>query len=138
MAREPQDLHDLEDSSPSGVDDDASDGFEDEDVDELEAESAETVAESDATAALGDDTDQASLDELLAKRAASRRGGDDSDEDADIMQFASEPSVGTTERARVTVTPVRDRQEFVCRSCHLVKPRVQLADERRVLCRDCA
>jgi hypothetical protein len=35
------------------------------------------------------------------------------------------------------VVPIKDRQEFVCSNCHLVKARVQLADAARGLCRDC-
>jgi hypothetical protein len=31
----------------------------------------------------------------------------------------------------------RDEEEFVCRSCCLVKRRTQLADPRRLLCIDC-
>lgn len=29
-------------------------------------------------------------------------------------------------------------EEFVCRSCFLVKRRAQLSDERKLICRDCA
>jgi hypothetical protein len=53
------------------------------------------------------------------------------------MSFASEAANPPPERMRVRIPPVRDRQEFVCKSCHLVKPRVQLADTKRGLCRDC-
>ena len=35
------------------------------------------------------------------------------------------------------VLPVQ-HNEFVCKSCFLVKHRSQLADRRRTLCRDCA
>ena len=32
----------------------------------------------------------------------------------------------------------RRADEFLCRSCFLVLPRHQLADEKRMICRDCA
>ncbi|HTK16881.1 MAG TPA: DUF4193 family protein [Acidimicrobiia bacterium] len=32
----------------------------------------------------------------------------------------------------------RRENEFLCRSCFLVLPRHQLADEKRMICRDCA
>jgi hypothetical protein len=41
------------------------------------------------------------------------------------------------ERISSRVIPIKDRQEFVCARCRLVKPRVQLADPQRGLCRDC-
>ncbi len=32
----------------------------------------------------------------------------------------------------------RRENEFLCKSCFLVLPRHQLADEKRMICRDCA
>ena len=114
-------------------DEDEDDGDEDEDDDEEDDE--------DATAALPDEDEeegQASLEEMLAQRAAARRGTDDADDDGDIMALSSEkdepaPIVDLPARA----TPIKAGEEFVCKSCFLVKPRVQLADEARGLCRDC-
>ena len=85
-----------------------------------------------------DEEDESSLEELLAQRAAARRGTDDSDEDEDLLGLASEPeAIPVIEPIPARVIPLKDRQEFVCNRCHLVKARVQLADAERGLCRDC-
>ena len=92
-------------------------------------------------AALPDDDEeegeQASLDELIAQRAAGRRGSDDADDDSDIMALAPDPDEPVLEALPAKVAPIRDQKEFVCKSCYLVKPRVQLADAKREYCRDC-
>ena len=85
-----------------------------------------------------DESDEDSLEELLEGRATARRGTDDAEDEDDIMSLASERE----ETARLDIppskiTPVKDQQEFVCNRCHLVKAKVQLADEERGLCRDC-
>ncbi len=85
-----------------------------------------------------DEEDESSLEELLAQRAAARRGTDDPDDDEDILSLASEPeTIPSIEPIPARVIPLKDRQEFVCNRCHLVKARVQLADAERGLCRDC-
>ena len=122
---------------------DAEEDYDDAEVAEPEDVGAFGAEEEDeqASAAAGGDEDLegASLDELLAQRAASKRGADDNEEESDIMLLASESSTPVPEPlAPVRVAPVRDREEFVCRSCHLVKPKVQLVDPQRGLCRDCA
>jgi hypothetical protein len=82
--------------------------------------------------------DDSSLEELLAQRSAARRGSDDAEESDDLMSLTSErepPFRGEALNPRLI--PVKDRQEFVCKRCFLVKARSQLADAERVLCRDC-
>jgi hypothetical protein len=114
---------------------------EEEDLEEFEDDSAyeEEGSEEDEADSSGNETsDQASLDELLAQRAASRRGTDASDDEADIMAFPSGTGGRLGDRRPTRLQAIRDRQEFVCSRCRLVKPRVQLADEARGLCRDCA
>jgi hypothetical protein len=130
------DEDDLQEPVDVGVVEDE-EGLEDDDVDLAEVEEDEEEEEDEAALA-GDeeDTDQASLEELLAQRAATRRAVGDSDEDADIMSFPTERDEPLAEPLPSRATPI-NRQEFVCSSCHLVKPRVQLADEVRGLCRDC-
>ena len=82
--------------------------------------------------------DDASLEELLSQRASNRRAAGESDEDDDdIMSLASEKEPTGAETIRTKVIPIRDRKEFVCKRCHLVKARSQLADADRELCRDC-
>jgi hypothetical protein len=103
--------------------------------DELEADEDD---EELALAATDDDEDESSLEELLAQRAAARRGTDEPEDDDDIMGLASEPDViPAIEPIPARVIPLKDRQEFVCNRCRLVKARVQLADAERGLCRDC-
>lgn len=83
--------------------------------------------------------DDASLEELLSQRAAGgRRGSAEGDEEEDdIMSLASEREPTGAEVIRTKVIPIKDRKEFVCKRCHLVKARSQLADADRELCRDC-
>jgi hypothetical protein len=129
------------------LDDDTSqesEALEDEDLEETEDLDLDDEPVADAEVDGADDSDadedseQASLEELLAQRAAARRGTEDADEDSDIMALSSEAKARSEEPLTTRVAPVRDRQEFVCARCHLVKPRVQLADPERGLCRDCA
>lgn len=74
---------------------------------------------------------------MLAQRAA-RRGPDDADDETeDIMALSSEAATPVREPLPSRVIPIRDREEFVCNRCHLVKKKVQLADADKGLCRDC-
>lgn len=114
-----EDLEDVEDVEGADLDDEPP---------------ADEAVDSDAD----EDSEQASLEELLAQRAAARRGTDDPDEDTDIMALSSEAKARTEEPLTTRIAPLRARQEFVCARCHLVKPRVQLANPERGLCRDCA
>jgi Domain of unknown function (DUF4193) len=122
--RENQEMKDLdnEDEEDASLDDDEDDasaaasGFTDDDEE-------------------GDDS---SLEQLLAQRSAARRASDEPEENEDLMALASErepPLRGESLNPRLI--PVKDRQEFVCKSCFLVKARSQLADAQRMLCRDC-
>lgn len=101
--------------------------------DDVEVDDEADVANPDAK-------DGTSLDELLAQRAATRPAGDETDDDTtDIISFGA----GDAEPTDVDVTPakvapIKDREEFVCKRCYLVKPKVQLADPERMFCRDCA
>ena len=76
---------------------------------------------------------EASLDEIIAKKA---------DEPAPEEE-AEEESVLETDRADERVEPLavkvvpQQPTEFVCKSCYLVKHRSQLADKRKMFCRDC-
>jgi hypothetical protein len=53
------------------------------------------------------------------------------------MALSSEAKTPLREPLPTRVIPIRDREEFVCSRCHLVKAKVQLADAERMLCRDC-
>jgi hypothetical protein len=116
---------------------------EDESLDDvaLEDVSIEDEDEEDDDALAGDDdedeAEEASLEELLAERSATKRTGEDVEEEEDIMALVPEPDV-IDEVLPVRVIPVKDEEEFVCANCHLVKKKVQLVDAERRLCRDCA
>ena len=107
---------------------------DDEDVDEGD--------DSEVSSRLGltdddEDSEEASLEELLSQRAAARKPADASEEEEDIMSLTSERDTVTSEPITPGVTPLKDRHEFVCNNCRLVKKRSQLADADRGLCRDC-
>ena len=74
-----------------------------------------------------DDVEEA-LDVVLRERtvAAGLEGDEDDDE-------PDEPGA----EGGTKIVPRREN-EFLCRSCFLVLPRHQLADEKRMICRDCA
>lgn len=117
---------------------------DDEPIEEPEEEAEDDdLGDDDAPVTLEADdeegSDETSLDELLSQRAATRRGPNDPEEDEteDIMALSSERDSPTGEPLPTRVIPVKDRQEFVCTNCHLVKARSQLADEQRMRCRDC-
>jgi hypothetical protein len=140
---------DLEDQEDAVSDDEPLADLDDPDIEDPDLDDDEVVAaveddddEEEEDVALPDEDEeegQASLDELLAQRAAARRGTDDADDDSDdIMALSSEkdePIALVDLPARAT--PIKAGEEFVCKNCFLVKPRVQLADEARGLCRDC-
>lgn len=138
VAREQHDLEGPEAAGPREIAE-AEDLDDLDDVEVVDARKEEEETEEPAAVLDVDEgSEQASLEELLAQRAASKRAAEDPEEDADIMSLSSEARTPVLlERPLASVTPVRDRHEFVCKSCHLVKPRVQLADERRGFCRDC-
>ena len=123
------------------VDPEAEDYFDDEDenLQNVELDEDDEDDEAEPALAVDEDEDQGedSLDELLARRTSARRGLDvDAEHDDDVIGLRSEqddPSLPAGTRVR----PIKDRQEFVCARCHLVKAKSQLVDPQRGLCRDC-
>ncbi|HEY5165143.1 MAG TPA: DUF4193 family protein, partial [Acidimicrobiia bacterium] len=95
------------------------DGEEEEDVLELDEE-------------LHPDDVEAPLDALLQERTASATLEDEEEEVEEEEADTDERGEGPTK-----IVPRRPG-EFLCASCFLVLPRNQLADEERMLCRDCA
>ncbi len=94
------------------------------------AEAAEAPEEPEEAAG------EESLDELLAKRPEERAAaGEEEDEESILGSLDREERLETL---AVRVVP-KQESEFVCQKCHLVKPiRSQLADRKRMYCRDCA
>ena len=75
-----------------------------------------------------------SLDEILTRKPEPASGTVD-DEDP----FETDIPGGEEITDELTIRPVpMQANEFTCRSCFLVKHRSQLANQKKVLCRDCA
>ena len=123
---------DLDQREPEDVAEDLEADDEEIEVDDEEEDEAALAEEDDE-----EEGGQASLEELIAQRAAGRKPGDETDDEGDIMTLASEPDEPVVEPLPTKVAPIRDQKEFVCKSCYLVKPRVQMADAKREYCRDC-
>lgn len=100
------------------------------DAEEEDEDSSEEAA-ADGEAEEGD----ASLEEILTKKGEDGpSGGEDEDEES-VLSLGREDRIETLS---VRVEPKKDT-EFVCQNCYLVKPiRSQLADKKRMFCRDCA
>ena len=91
---------------------------------------AEEATEEEEEDDLDDDEVEASLDVILKERLVVTEEEDEEDEE-------DEPA--DTEDRGDGNTRVLPKQpgEFVCQSCFLVKSDTQLADHKRMLCRDC-
>jgi hypothetical protein len=76
---------------------------------------------------------EASLDEMLAKKAEEGAAGEENGEEESVLP------TGAAERVETLTVKVVPQQptEFVCKKCFLVKHRSQLADKKRMFCRDC-
>jgi hypothetical protein len=81
----------------------------------------------------GAEAAEASLDELIAKKADEPAP----EEEAEEVLLESGRGEERVEALSVKVVP-QQPTEFTCRNCYLVKHRSQLADKKRTLCRDCA
>jgi hypothetical protein len=108
----------------------------DEDPEEVEPteedleDAAGTVAEPAAVTA-----DVESIQDVLEKQEA--RDEEDDVEDEPLAAVATTRGEERLEPLDARVIPMQST-EFVCKNCYLVKHRSQLADKRRMLCRDCA
>lgn len=76
---------------------------------------------------------EASLDEIIAKKADEPAPEEEAEEESILETGRGEDRV---EPLAVKVVP-QQPTEFVCKSCYLVKHRSQLADKRKMFCRDC-
>jgi hypothetical protein len=100
------------------------------DVDDDEDEDAEAPE-----GELDDETGDASLEEILTKKPEERPAPEEEDEEDSILSLGREERIETLS---VKVIPPDPNKEFTCRKCYLVKHRSQLADKKRMYCRDCA
>jgi Domain of unknown function (DUF4193) len=114
---------------------------EDEDV-EVEAdlddvEPTEEDLEDAATPADPEgEADVESIQEVLEKQEA-RDDEDEADDEEPVPATATTRGDDRLESVDARVVPMQST-EFVCKNCYLVKHRSQLADKRRMFCRDCA
>jgi len=101
-----------------------------------EAEAEEDDEDEEAVELEADEeTSETSLDEILAKKPEERPAPDEEEDEDSILSLGRDDRIETLS---VKVEPKKDN-EFVCKKCYLVKPiRSQLADKKRMLCRDCA
>jgi Domain of unknown function (DUF4193) len=77
-----------------------------------------------------------SIQDLLAKQEATETAKETVEDDDDVIAL----DVARDDRAEpidTKVVPIQET-EFVCKRCFLVKHRSQLADRKKMLCRDCA
>jgi hypothetical protein len=106
----------------------------DEDLDDLEPtpEDLEDAASTPEPAG----ADVESIHEVLEKQEA-RDDEDEADEEEPVVAVATTKGDERLEPIEARVVPIQST-EFVCKNCFLVKHRSQLADKRRMFCRDCA
>jgi hypothetical protein len=121
------------------------------DIDDLVEEDEELVADDDDEAEptaedLEDATvppepglgDVESIQDLLAKQEATETGGKaaapEEEEEVIPLDLARDDRA---EAIDTKVVPIQET-EFICKRCFLVKHRSQLADKKKMLCRDCA
>jgi hypothetical protein len=97
-------------------------------VEELE-QSKETLSDEEPA----EDSVETSLEEILAKRTEGEAEPGESEEESVLTAGRDDERVETL---AVKVVP-QQPTEFVCKKCFLVKHRSQLADKKRMFCRDC-
>jgi hypothetical protein len=118
------------------------------DIEDLVEDDEELVAEDDDAEPTPEDLEDAtvppepglgdveSIQDLLAKQEATETGKDAPEEEEEIVPL----DLARDDRAEPVDTKVVPMQEteFMCKRCFLVKHRSQLADKKKMLCRDCA
>lgn len=111
-------------------------GLAADDLDEAEPSEAEladaTVPPDPAAAASG--TEVESIQELLVKQEAAEEEEPDEEEEV-VIALTREERLAEPPESRVV--PIQET-EFTCTNCFLVKHRSQLADKKKMRCRDCA
>ena len=108
-----------------------------EEEDEYVPEPEEEDEDDEARPVEIDETEEgdASLEEILTKKPEERAAPEEEEEEESILSLGrDEPA----ETLSVKVIPQDPAKEFTCRKCYLVKHRSQLADKKRMYCRDCA
>jgi len=120
---------------------DTEDAVEDEEVvdEDEELEDLEPTADDLVEATTPPDPTAAeveSLQELLVKQEARSEQAEAPDEEDETIVAATAKGE-RLEPVDSKVVPIQST-EFVCKKCYLVKHRSQLANKKKMLCRDCA
>ena len=102
-----------------------------EDAEPSEAELADATVPPDPAA---EGAEVESIQELIVKQEA-EADAEDAEEDEVVVPLTREEKLAEPLEARVV--PIQET-EFTCKRCFLVKHRSQLADKKKMLCRDCA
>jgi Domain of unknown function (DUF4193) len=122
--------------------DDVEDRVEEEDValdDEEALEEIEPTPEEIAEATVPPEPgleNVESIQDLLAKQETAE-GAEEAAADEDEVVTPASTRDERLEPLDARVVPMQET-EFMCKNCYLVKHRSQLADKRKMLCRDCA
>jgi len=118
--------------------DDIEDPTEDEEIAEEELDDAEPseaeLAEATVPPEPAAGGDVESIQELIVKQEAAAEE-EEAEEDEPLLALTREEKLAEPLEARVV--PIQ-ASEFTCSNCFLVKHRSQLADKKKMLCRDCA
>jgi uncharacterized protein DUF4193 len=101
-----------------------------EDLEPTEADLESTATPPDAEA-----EDVESIQDLLVKQESAAEEEAAEEEDEPILATLTRDE--RVEPLDTRIVPIQ-ATEFVCSNCFLVKHRSQLADKRKMLCRDCA
>ncbi|QLQ10514.1 MAG: DUF4193 domain-containing protein [Nocardioidaceae bacterium] len=90
----------------------------------------------DAPRKTDEESSEESIEELKARRHDKNSGKVDEDE-AEAAESFELPGADLSDVAlEVEVVPEQD-DEFTCMSCFLVRHRSQLADAKKMICKDC-
>jgi len=106
---------------------------DDEELEDLEP-TADDIAESTVTPEPGLENVESIQDILAKQETEERQTAEAEEEDAALVSMAKDERL---EPAESRVVPMQET-EFMCKNCFLVKHRSQLADKKRMFCRDCA
>jgi hypothetical protein len=121
------------DETEDTIDDEVVEADEDlEDAEPSEADLADAAAVP-ADPAVGADVE--SIQDLLVKQEAAVVEEEAEEEEEVLVALTREERLAEPLEARVV--PIQ-ATEFTCKRCFLVKHRSQLADKKKMLCRDCA
>ncbi len=114
------------------VDEETEDEQDLDDVEPTEADLA-TAADLPPDPATGGDAE--SIQEMIVKQEAREEEEEHEEDEPAVTLTKDDHAESTLDTTRVV--PMQDT-EFQCKKCFLVKNRSQLANKKKVLCRDCA